>query len=148
MEISIQPITRRNRQQILGLSLADAQKNFIESPEECLQEARRIWRWRPVAICAEEQVVGFAMYGNFPQEGARGRVWLDRLLIDRKFQGIGYGSKAILTLCDRLKQQYHCEEIYLSCYPENKVALALYQKLGFQFTGEKDINGEDVMVLK
>ena len=148
MEVSIQPISRRNRKQVLGLSLAEEQKGFVESPAECLREARRIRLWRPVAICASDQVVGFAMYGKFPQKGERGRVWLDRLLIDRQYQGKGYGRTAISALCRRLNRQYHCDAIYLSCYPANTTAMTLYQNMGFQCNGEKDINGEDVMVLK
>ena len=40
---------------------------------------------------------------------------------------------------------YNCNEIYLSLYGDNKWALHLYQKFGFQFNGELDINGEKVM---
>ena len=148
MEISIQRITRRNRKQILALSLAEGQKGFVETPAQCLKEARRLWIWHPVAICADGWPVGFAMYGRFPWEGKRGRVWLDRLLIGEQYQGKGYGKRALLALCCRLKTQYRCEEIYLSCYADNPAAIGLYQQVGFRFNGEKDINGEDVMVLR
>ena len=120
----------------------------MESPAACLREARRIWRWRPVAIYADSQIVGFAMYGKFPQRGEEGRVWLDRLLIGRQHQGRGYGKTAISALCHRLRQQYGCDAIYLSCYPANTRAMALYENMGFQPNGEKDVNGEDVMVLQ
>lgn len=148
MELSIQKISRRNRNQVLGLSVAEDQKGFVETPAQCLREARRLWLWRPVAIHAGGETVGFAMYGKFPREGEHGRVWLDRLLIGAQFQGRGYGGKALCVLCALIRKEYRCGALYLSCYPENKAAIALYQKAGFRFNGEKDINGEDVMVLQ
>lgn len=148
MEMLISPVSSQNRKQVLSLSVAENQKGFIESPAQCLQEARRLWLWRPVAISVDGETVGFAMYGRFPHEGKSGRVWLDRLLIGAQYQGRGFGKKALLTLCERLKEQYGCDEIFLSCYPENIGAIAMYQKAGFQLNGEKDINGEDVMVLR
>lgn len=147
MEMLIQPVSWRNRKQVLGLCLAENQKGFIESTAQCLKEARRLWLWHPVAISVDGLVVGFAMYGRFPREGKSGRVWLDRLLIGAQYQGQGFGKKALSVLCERLKNQYRCKEIYLSCYPENIGAIAMYQKAGFQFNGEKDLNGEDIMVL-
>ena len=146
MELSIKAVSRRNRKQVLAVSPAAGQEGFVESPAECLREARRLWLWRPVALYAANQVIGFAMYGRFPWEGTHGRVWLDRLLIDRAFQGRGYGQKALDILCAHLRDTYGCAEIYLSCYPDNTAAIALYQKNGFVFNGEKDKNGEDVMV--
>lgn len=148
MEILICPVSRHNRKQVLGLSVAETQKGFIETPAQCLKEAGQLWLWRPVAISVDGEIVGFAMYGRFPREGQSGRVWLDRLLIGAQYQGRGFGKKALLLLCERLKEQYGCDEIFLSCYPENTSAIAMYQKAGFQINGEKDINGEDVMVLR
>lgn len=130
----------------MALSAGPGQEDFVETPAQCLEEARRLRLWRPVAICAKGEVVGFAMYGRFPREGSRGRVWLDRLLIDKRYQGLGYGAASVDLLCRRLQREYQCDRVFLSCYPENKAAIALYEKKGFRFNGEKDINGEDVMV--
>lgn len=146
MKLSIEPVSRDNRERVLALSLAPGQEGFVETPAQCLQEARRLWLWRPVAICDQGEVVGFAMYGRFPREDTHGRVWLDRLLIDRQYQGKGYGGAAVDILCRRLQQEYHCDQVYLSCYSQNRAAISLYEKKGFQLNGEKDINGEDVMV--
>lgn len=145
MDISIQRVSRRNRRQVLELSLPEHQRRFVESPAQCLEEARRLWLWRPVAICAGDDIVGFAMYGRFPHEG--GRVWLDRLLIGGEYQGRGYGKSALELLCAHIGKKYGCKEIYLSCYAENTAALALYRRAGFRENGEKDINGETVLVL-
>ncbi|MNI95333.1 Spermine/spermidine acetyltransferase [compost metagenome] len=50
------------------------------------------------------------------------------------------------SLIEHLVQLYDCNKIYLSLYEDNLAALTLYEKFGFQFNGELDINGEKVMV--
>ena len=144
MQISIRPVTTDLEQRVSALRVADKQEHFIESVEECLQEAAQLALWHPVALAAQGELIGFAMYGRFPQEG--GRVWLDRFLIDRDYQGKGFGKAAFSAVLEHLVREYQCPEIYLSLYPENTVAMRMYEKFGFQPNGETDINGETVMV--
>lgn len=75
-----------------------------------------------------------------------GRLWLDRFLIDGAAQGQGYGKAALSLITKTLSLEFPDREIYLSVYPENCAAIHLYRSFGFQFTGEKDIHGEDIMV--
>lgn len=86
------------------------------------------------------------MYGAFEETDGEKRIWLDRFLIDHHFQGKGLGKQMLTALIEHLKQIYDCERIYLSLYEDNTVALTLYQKFGFKFNGELDINQEKVMV--
>lgn len=87
------------------------------------------------------------MYGFFKNEGKKGRVWLDRFLIDKKYQNKGYAKVILPFLIDYILCEYNFNKIYLSVYEENLLAINLYKRLGFKFNGEKDINGELVMVL-
>ena len=73
-------------------------------------------------------------------------MWLDRFLIDKRFQGRGYGKPTLKLLIERLVNEYNCTKIYLSIYDDNVNAIKLYEDLGFKFNGELDINGERVMV--
>ena len=73
-------------------------------------------------------------------------IWLDRLLIDARFQGRGYGRAALEALLERLSREYPEQDVYLSVIEGNDVATRLYEQYGFRFIGEKDIHGEDVMV--
>lgn len=61
--ISFQAITSANIEAVQMISLHENQKNFIETADACLREAASVEQWRPVAILADEQIVGFAMYG-------------------------------------------------------------------------------------
>ena len=148
MKIHVEQVTEENLNDVLTLEVLDNQKRFVESTEECLKEAKTAKCWRPVGIYDGEQLVGFSMYGFFRQYFPFGRVWLDRLLIDRRFQRLGYGKAALPILLERLWKEYHRKTIYLSVVEENAGAIHLYRSAGFFFTGELDVHGEKVMILR
>lgn len=146
MNIQFETVNDINRKAVQGLKVAKGQEGYIEPVTECLEEAGQFSCWRPVAVYDGEKLIGFAMYCRW-KDSPHERVWLDRLLIDARYQGKGYGKACLSKLLERLKAEYGCGEIYLSVFPENKVAIRLYEEFGFRFNGEKDIHNEDVMVL-
>lgn len=145
MNLYFIPVTQENRQQVEQLHVYPEQEHNIESVTECLMEADETEEWNTVGIYDGDVLVGFAMYGFF-QNIQGGQVWLDRLLIDRNFQGHGYGKAAIPLLLNKLFMEYGKHQIYLSVYADNKQAIHLYQSIGFHFNGEYDTNGEQVMI--
>ncbi|WP_028591642.1 GNAT family N-acetyltransferase [Paenibacillus massiliensis] len=146
MKVDIQKITKHNIKEVLSLSVNSDQEIYIETTQQCLEDAQQCKHYQPVALYWNDELAGFAMYGLFPGEGRDGRVWLDRFLIDKSFQGRGIGKIMLSNLIEHLVKIYGCKQIYLSLYENNQGALYLYQKFGFQFNGELDINGERVMV--
>jgi len=143
--ITIHDVTHENYKEILKLKISEEQKGFIETPYECLVEAAECKLYKPVGLHVDETLAGFAMYGCFPEEGQQERVWIDRFLIDEKYQGIGLGTSFMKAMIKKVEHQYGNQPIYLSVYADNKAAIHLYKKLGFSFTDELDINGELVM---
>lgn len=137
-------VSDENRKEVEGLTVSSEQTGFIESVRECLQEADEFELWRPVGIYDNDTLIGFAMYGYF-SEPAPGQLWLDRLLIDKRYQGKGYGKQAVLMLLDRLHAEYQSGTVYLSVYENNPHAIKLYQQIGFQFNGKYDSKGEHIM---
>lgn len=87
------------------------------------------------------------MFGLFPYEGREGRVWLDRFLIDKKYQGKGYGMISLKFMIEYLVERYSVTKIYLSLFEDNTHALSMYKCIGFVFNGEIDLKGEKVMCL-
>ena len=69
-------VSDKNRKEIEGLTVFSQQAGFIESVSECLQEADELELWRPVGIYNNDLLIGFAMYGYFP-EPVPGQLWLD-----------------------------------------------------------------------
>ncbi|WP_017814632.1 GNAT family N-acetyltransferase [Paenibacillus shenyangensis] len=146
MKIEILNVTADNLQAVLALHVAPNQVSYIENTAQCLEEAEECSFYQPAGLYADHTLVGFAMYGWFPGEGNAGRVWLDRFLIDEHHQGQGLGTIMLTALIDHLHHVYGPADIYLSLFEDNQGALYLYEKFGFRFNGELDINGEKVMV--
>lgn len=147
MALHLKRITEDIESDVLKLTVDKDQLSFIESNLLSLQEAKVMSQWRPVAIYDDSKLIGFAMYGKFSNEGINGRVWLDRLMIDKSYQGKGYGKKSLNLLIEHICKEYNCTELYLSIYEDNVIAKKMYKECGFEFNGELDENGEKVMVL-
>ena len=148
MNINIRRVDDDNYVEVKSLKVGKGQEGFIETNEECLDEAKELDLWRPVGIYDGDKLVGFSMYGLFEEEGKEGRLWLDRFMIDGRYQGKGYGKTAIKIMIDRLVDEYKCKEIYLSTYSDNVNAIKLYESMGFRFNGEIDTKGEKIMKLE
>lgn len=148
MEIKILPVTEQTREEITALRILPEQSGYVETVEECLEEAAHNARWNPVGIYADEKPAGFAMYGFFEKKyyPPAGRLWLDRFLVDLHFQGKEIGKAAMEHMLGRLAAEYPQKDIYLSVIAGNDAAIHMYREFGFEFIGEKDIHGEDVMV--
>lgn len=146
MKLHFDPVCPENRKEVEALQLHPEQTGFIESVTECMAEADECKQWQPVGIYDSKTLVGFSMYGYFDRPLPDGRLWLDRLLIDKKHQGKGYGKAAVLALLENFRREYSCHRVYLSVYENNLPAIALYEQIGFYFTGEYDTKGEKMMV--
>jgi diamine N-acetyltransferase len=66
-----------------------------------------------------------------------------RLMIDRRFQGRGYGRAALHLIIEDLRGRPDCRCIYISFEPENETARHLYAAVGFVSEG-RIIEGEVV----
>ena len=118
MNLIIKDIDETNWRAVVALSVAKNQEDFIESNGQSLLEAAYdvSLNWRPLALYDENQLVGFSMIGAKRDES----MWLDRLMIDARFQGNGYGGLFIPLLIDYMKAHYLIKRIYLSVHEENK----------------------------
>jgi diamine N-acetyltransferase len=132
-------IDYNNESIVRKIKLKHGQENFIETVDECLKEASIYKQWNPVAIYYNEEVIGFAMYGSF---GPNKDTWIDRIMIDKKYQGKGFGKTAMKSLIDIVSKEYEVNTIYLSIVEGNKLAYNLYKSIGFEYMNEKDANGE------
>ncbi|MDR2976780.1 MAG: GNAT family N-acetyltransferase [Streptococcaceae bacterium] len=141
----LRKIDAENYWECLNLKVAEQQSTFVAPNSVSLAEA---WVFseeaRPFAIYSDDgQMIGFVMLACYPEK-PEFVIW--RFMIDQRFQGQGYGKSALQNTVDWLVQEYQPEKIYLSVEPENVGATGLYEKFGFEKTGEIE-DGEAVMVL-
>lgn len=133
MDITLQPVTRQTFERVIALKTTPEQERFVAPNLYSLAEAAVEPDWTPLAICAGEEVVGFAMFGL---EAGAGRWWIIRYMIDAGRQGQGYGTAALPKLIALMTERHAPREILLGYEPENAVAARLYARFGFVPTGE------------
>lgn len=140
-------VTEENWQKVIFLSTSDKMpaicEEFVASNALSLVQAQFEHYWMTKAIQVEDTLVGFTMYGFIPDEE---QYMICRLMIDHKFQGKGYGRKAMELIIAELKRNEDCHAIYLTMEPHNHVARKLYNTLGFKSTSQF-IDGEEEFVL-
>lgn len=158
--LKLKKINRKNVGEILKLEVFDNQKSFVATNNISIIEAYiaivengHVFTF---GIYNDDAPVGFLMIGfdvNSDEEGvpriAKGNYNIWRLMIDKKFQGKGFGKKAI-ELALEFINTFPCgtaKYCWLSYESDNDVARQLYQSVGFVETDEKD-EEEIVAILK
>ena len=131
----------------LRLKVSETQTAFIASNEKSIAEAKKNSdAARPFVIYADGAAVGFAMFAFEPDyEDPKDRYWLWRFMIDEKYQGRGYGKKALERIIAYFKD-HGAANIRLSTKGDNKNAIALYESFGFVPNGTMN-GGETVFEL-
>jgi diamine N-acetyltransferase len=144
MAVTLRDIDRENFGRCVKLEVREEQKSFVASNLYSIAQSRVETTFTPQAVYDGDELVGFCMYGYDTDEGCH---WIARLMIDKAYQGKGYGRAATKEIVRRLSLEPGCREIALSVEPENNVAQRLYASLGFEKTGEV-AHGEEIMRLR
>lgn len=144
MKVQLVPVCADNRSACLLLKVGAEQEKNIASNEKSLQDALLYGEIaRPFVIYADDIPIGFTMLAFDEMYGdPTDRYWLWRFMIDRRFQGKGYGRLALEQIIAYFREN-GADHIKLSTKPENRNAISLYRKFGFQETGER--NGEEAV---
>lgn len=144
--VELRDVTAENRQAVADLELAADQQDLVASNAESLAEARHDRDARPRVIYADEQLVGFLMYDpGSPSDDPR-EALIYRFMIDRKFQGKGYGRAALTKALDEIRGIPGVARIFISYMPDNPVAKPFYANFGFREVGT-DEDGEMIAEL-
>ena len=149
--IKLEKITYKNYIKVIwGLKVSKHQKNFVASNNNSLAEAYVAITnggvALPFAICKNKKPIGFLIIGyglgeddDLEKEDplfvemARKSYCVWRFMIDKRYQGKGYGRKAMELALDYIRT-FPCgkaDTCWLSYEPENEVAKKLYASFGF-----------------
>jgi len=143
--IEFKEIDRENFWKVINLKVTKVQNDFVATNATSIAQSKVQPECIPYAVYYDETLIGFVMYclNNKDNE-----YWIYRMMIDQKFQGKGYGKKTLEKLIQLIKEENLLKhKIYLDVDGNNKVAISLYKKLGFEFDG-RIIENEHVMVLE
>ncbi|WP_158282224.1 GNAT family N-acetyltransferase [Salipaludibacillus keqinensis] len=147
-QISIQELTVKNLYKCLNKKLAEDQINRVAPNVYSIAESKVDPNFTPYAIHLDEEVIGFVMTENDPNEIKERKYWIPRFMIDVSYQRKGYGKEAMRHIIDMFKKNDDCHYIGLSTEPDNDSALQFYESLGFVNTGELLEESEVILLLK
>ena len=156
--LKLRKINRNNIADIVKLEVFDNQKSFVATNNSSIIEAYiAITENNDVftfGIYKDDTPIGFFMIGydvNSDDEGApkiaKGNYNIWRLMIDKDFQGRGFGKKA-MDLALEFINTFPCgtaKYCWLSYESYNDVARQLYKSVGFVETDEKD--GDEIVAI-
>ena len=154
--LRLEKVTAKNVWDLLKLDVAESQRSFVAANDVSIIEAYTTITANghafPFGVYNDDTPVGFLMIGydvddswEDAPEIARGSYSLWRLMIDKNYQGMGFGKEAMRLALDFIRT-FPCGEAktcWLSYEPENETARRLYRSFGFAETGEMD--GEEVI---
>ncbi|WNJ16101.1 GNAT family N-acetyltransferase [Pontibacter sp. G13] len=124
-ETRIEPLDRYNWELVLDVSIDDQQAQFVPPVLYTLAQAQ-FEQLKLFGIRHAGQMVGMITYGNFG-----GICWINRILIDVKFQRQGIGRAALEMLLAQLQGHPACHEIRTSYAKQNYAASQFFRQMGF-----------------
>jgi diamine N-acetyltransferase len=127
--VNLKPISADNWRECADLPVSEVQRSFLPANVFSIAAAQ----FYPNSVCraiyAENEMVGFAMYG--PEQGTN-RIKIFRLMIAAPFQRRGLGTAAMKALLVEVTDRWQPDSVYVSFQDGNPVARHLYARLGFQ----------------
>lgn len=131
--VKLGEIDRDNFFGICQLSVTDVQRKYVDSVAESLAEANLYDSAWYRSIIADEIPVGFVMLDDRPEEA---RYYLWRLMIDQKYQGLGFGRQAINLIADYVRTRPNATQLLTSVMQVEGGPQKFYENVGFRLTGE------------
>jgi diamine N-acetyltransferase len=140
MTITLREITKDNWRHCIRLDPGPAGKVFIPSNLYALAESKFAPSFVPLGIYAENVMVGFVMYNTQPE--GDGSYLIYSMMVDERYQGKGYGTRALRLVLERLRQLPHCATVSLEYDRANEQAARFYHRLGFRKGAQSRTGGE------
>lgn len=133
MSVVFSPIDKDNWIDCVNLEVSEEQSDFVTNNTFSVLQSHYDTRNYPVGIYNNDTMVGFLMY-LYDEDFEAYR--LRRFMIDKDYQGKGYGKMSLLELVRLISDQHISNKLYTSVKPHNSHARKLYESVGFKNTGE------------
>lgn len=142
-KVTLRKVTSKTVRKICDLSVAEGQRKFVAPNAVSMAEAHFCKHAWFRAIYAGDAPVGFVQMYIDPKKG---KYYLWRFMVDARYQGRGYGGKALQLVIDHVRKMPEAKALTLSVVRSEGGAEELYKSFGFEFTGKIE-DGEHVMRL-
>ena len=140
-------ISEQNWSDYAVLTVSEEQKGFLDSSIGIIARGYvyRCCRARVIGIADDDTAIGLALVKDLDEEPAC--YDLQQFMIDRRYQGKGYGTDALRLIISDLEKerQYGCVEVCVN--KKDSAALRVYEKNGFIDTGYVDEAAADCLNL-
>lgn len=149
MKLELKEVTPENWRKVNSLEVKDEQKKFVASNVTILARAYayRNYNSKVYAVYNEDNPIGLIMQRDYLRDNKVICI-LDQFMIDKKYQGKGFGKKTMELWLSMIKNEGKYDSIML-CYIEgNLEAEKMYKKLGFVRCPEEDDGDELVMICR
>ena len=145
--IELIEINEQNWLEAVKLSVDESQKGFLDSATGILARgyAYRDSRARVIGISDGGTMVGLALVKDLDEQPAC--YDLQQFMIDRRFQGRGYGTAALRLILAELEAERKYGFVEVCVKKDAAAALRVYEKLGFVDTGYVDDDAPDSLNL-
>ncbi|MES2615229.1 MAG: GNAT family N-acetyltransferase, partial [Bdellovibrionota bacterium] len=150
-QISFEDITKENYLKYITLKVKQHQEEFIASNVFSLAQALFYSKAKFQGILANKIPIGFYMTIQcndlFEYEDGIEQPFLWRFMIDKNYQSKGFGKKALISIIEKIKQDYEAKILLTSCISKKGSPEEFYLKIGFKKTFDK-IQNENILKLE
>jgi diamine N-acetyltransferase len=147
--VTLREITEHDRGAIETLAVTSEQSHYVASVAESLAEAAQHPDARPWyrAVYADQEPVGFVMISDgitVSNPDYLGPYYLWRLIVDERFQGHGYGTRALDLVVAHLRNRPDARVLLTSHVVGPASPRGFYLRYGFRPT-DRVHDGEPVL---
>jgi diamine N-acetyltransferase len=131
--VSLREITADTVRAICRLEVREEQKKFVAPNALSIAQAYfSEYAWFR-AIYADDTPVGFLMLED---QSRKPEYYLWRFMIDARYQGMGFGRRALEILIEHVRGRPNATELLTSIHVAEGSPQGFYERLGFRLTGE------------
>ena len=142
--ITLREIDADSVRAVCALSVREDQKGFVAPNAVSIAEAHFSDHAWFRAVVADETPVGFVMLEDKPEKR---EYFLWRFMIDARYQGLGFGRRALQLVIDHVRARPNATELVTSVVQAEGGPQGFYEGLGFELTGAYE-EGEALMRLR
>ena len=147
--INLREITSKNLKSIIDLNVKEDQKDYVASNSVSIAQGHYSKSAWFKGIFNDDRPVGFVMLDLIEEEN---KCFLWRFMIDRKYQGKGFGKIALTQVIDFVRSLNLYTYIATSYVPAENGAGGFYKNFGFieseEITKEFGIEDSDEIGMK